>query len=124
MQCAYTEVLLNSFSSTSTVRNYISSSATFQFWGGLSTDSLKISQLWKATDLTVRHFPRQVQELQCRHLIPALNVWAARALYTTARMIDTWFHGHGCMDYLRIERRFYMKATLRSLMCLDYFLTC
>ena len=29
--------------------------------------------------------------LQCRHLIPALNVWAARAKYTTARPISTHF---------------------------------
>ena len=62
--------------------------------------------------------------LQCRHLIPALNAWAVRACYTTARPIGTQIHGHGCMDYLKIERRCYQIATLRSLMCLGYFLTC
>ena len=45
--------------------------------------------------------------VQCRHLIPALNAWAVRASYTTARPIDTQFHGHGCMNYLKIERRCY-----------------
>ena len=66
MLCAYVEFLLNSFSSPSTVRNYISSLATFQSWRGLSTEffnSLQVSQLWRAIDLTVRHFPRQVHIL-------------------------------------------------------------
>ena len=45
--------------------------------------------------------------LQCRHIIPALNAWAARAYYTTARPIGTQIHGHGCTDYLKIERRCY-----------------
>ena len=45
--------------------------------------------------------------IQCRHLIPALNAWAVRAYYTTARPIDTQFHGHGCVDFLQIEHRFY-----------------
>ena len=59
--------------------------------------------------------------IQCRHLIPALNAWAVQAYYTTARPIDTQFHGHGCVDYLQIERRCYQIATLRSLMCFDHF---
>ena len=64
--CAYIEFLLHSFKSPSTVRNYISSLATFQSWRGLTTaifDSLQVSQLWKAINLTVRHFPRQVHIL-------------------------------------------------------------
>ena len=56
--------------------------------------------------------------IQCRHLIPALNAWAVRTYYTTARPIDTLFHDHGCVDYRQIER------TLRLLMGLDHFLTC
>ena len=43
--------------------------------------------------------------VQCRHLIPALNAWAARAYYTTARPIATQFPGHGCMDDFATERR-------------------
>ena len=52
-------------------------------------------------------YVRVCMYVQCRHLIPALNAWAARANYTTARPIDTQFPGHGCVDYLQIERRFY-----------------
>ena len=57
-------------------------------------------------DLSELSIVRQAN-IQCRHLIPVLNAWAARAYYTTARPIDTQFHGHGCMDYLKIERRCY-----------------
>ena len=69
--CAYIEFLLNSFRAPSTVRNYISSLATFQSWRGLTTeifDSLQVSQLWKAIMLTVRHFPRQVHILSIAQL--------------------------------------------------------
>ena len=37
-----------------------------------------------------------MKELQCRHLHHALNVWAARAKYMTARPIATQLPGHGC----------------------------
>ena len=36
-------------------------------------------------------------KVQYRHLIPALNAWAARAWYTTARPIATKSPGYGCM---------------------------
>ena len=49
--------------------------------------------------------------VQCRHLIPALNALAARALYTTARPIATQFPGHGRTDDLTIERRLDWQAT-------------
>ena len=48
---------------------------------------------------------RPTLPVQCTHLIPALNVWAVRAYYTTAGPIDTKLHEHGCMDYLQIKRR-------------------
>ena len=35
------------------------------------------------------NFQITMMTIQCRHLIPALNVWAARTVYTTARLIDT-----------------------------------
>ena len=56
-------------------------------------------------------------DLQCRHLIPALNARSARASYTTARPISTQFPGHGCMYDLTTERSFGSQATL----CLAYF---
>ena len=58
--------------------------------------------------------------LQCRHLIPALNVWAAvRAKYTTACPIATHFPGHGCMNDPQLNVT--LIHTLRgSLMCLSY----
>ena len=46
-----------------------------------------------------------------RHLITALNTWAAQALYTTARPIVTQFFGHGCMIDLATERSFDSQAT-------------
>ena len=49
--------------------------------------------------------------LQWRHLIPALNAWAARALYTTARPIVTQFFGHGCINDLKTECSFDSQAT-------------
>ena len=35
------------------------------------------------------------EELQCRHIIPALNVWADPAKYMTARPIVNQFPRHG-----------------------------
>ena len=49
--------------------------------------------------------------VQCRHLIPALNAWAARAYYTTACPIASQFSGHCCIDYLEIERSFGLQVT-------------
>ena len=48
--------------------------------------------------------------IQCQHLIPALNAWAARAEYTTAHPIATQFPGHGCMYDLTTERSFDSQA--------------
>ena len=50
------------------------------------------------------------KHIQCRHLIPALYAWTARAQYTTARLIATQFLGHGCMDDLATERSFDLQA--------------
>ena len=47
-----------------------------------------------------------ISNLQCGHLIPALNMWAAWAQYTTARPIVIHFLGHGCMGELTAERSF------------------
>ena len=55
--------------------------------------------------------------IQCRHLIPALNEWAARAKFTTARPIATQFPGHGCMCDVTTERSFVSQA-----MCVIYVL--
>ena len=59
--------------------------------------------------------------LQCRHLIPALNMWAARAEYTTARSIATHFPWHGCMYDLQLNVALVRKLR-GSLKCLAYFL--
>ena len=48
--------------------------------------------------------------IQCQHLIPALNAWAAREKYMTARLFATQFHGHGCMDDLTSEHGFDSQA--------------
>ena len=50
-------------------------------------------------------------KIQCRHLIRALNAWAARALYTTARLIATLFLKHGCLDDPTTERISNPQAT-------------
>ena len=49
--------------------------------------------------------------LQCGHLSPALNAWAARAKYTTAWPISTHFPGHWCVDCLKTERSFGLQVT-------------
>ena len=59
-------------------------------------------------------------DIQCRHSIPALIVWAARAKYNTARPIATQFPGHGCMDDLTTERSLVLQALRVSFMCLAY----
>ena len=51
-------------------------------------------------------------DLQCQHLIPAQNAWAARAYYTTASPITTQCSRHGGMDDLTTERSFDLQATL------------
>ena len=48
--------------------------------------------------------------VQCRHLIPALNALAARAKYTTARLVATPFPRHVCMDDLTTKRTFDSQA--------------
>ena len=52
----------------------------------------------------------EMYDVQCRHLIPALNEWAARAKFTTARPIATQFPGHGCMCDVTTERSFVSQA--------------
>ena len=44
------------------------------------------------------------KHVQCQHLIPAFNARAARADYTTERLIATHFPGHGCMYDVTNER--------------------
>ena len=63
--------------------------------------------------LNVRHLNGKtlLYKLQWRHLIPALNVWAARAYYTTARPITTQCSRHGGIDDLTTERSFDVQAT-------------
>ena len=43
--------------------------------------------------------------VQCQHIIPALNAWIAREVYTTARLMATQFPGHGCMNDLTTEKK-------------------
>ena len=50
-------------------------------------------------------------KLQCRHLIPAQNAWAARVYYTTTRPITTQCPRHGGMDDLTNERSYDLQAT-------------
>ena len=59
--------------------------------------------------------------VQCRHLIHALNTWAARAKYTTTCPIATRFPGHGCMNGLLLNVTLIRKLR-GSLMCLSYFI--
>ena len=58
-------------------------------------------------------------ELQCRHLIPALNGWAARAKYMTTCSVATHFPGHGCMNDLQLHVTLIHKLR-GSLMCLSH----
>ena len=55
-------------------------------------------------------------ELQCRHLIPALYAWAARAYYTTARSIATPFLGHDLSTIVAL-----IRMPCGSLVCLAYY---
>ena len=54
----------------------------------------------------------QCAGVECRRLIPALNAWEVR-VYTihVARLIDTQFHGHGCMNNLTTQRCIESQAT-------------
>ena len=85
------------------------------FWAALVLETFGL--LWK----TVNMPGWLVTNIQCRHLIPALNTWAARAEYTTARPIANQFPGHWCMDNLTTENSFISKLR-GSLMCLAYSL--
>ena len=44
-----------------------------------------------------------LQPMQCRHLIPALNVWSAQAYNTTTRPFAAQFQGRGCMNDLKMN---------------------
>ena len=59
--------------------------------------------------------------LQCRHLIPALNAWAALAKYKTTCPIATQFPWHGCMNDLQPNVTLICKLR-GSLMFLSYFI--
>ena len=59
--------------------------------------------------------------LQCQHLIPALNAWAAWAKYKTTCPIATQFPGHGCMNDLQPNVTLIRKLR-GSLMCLSNFI--
>ena len=48
--------------------------------------------------------------LKYRHLIPALNAWAARAQYTTACLIATKFPGHGCIFVIDVLVLFFQHV--------------
>ena len=76
---------------------------------------------------SVNHRPWKVwficHSLQCRHLIPALNAWAARPKYTTACLIVNQSSGHGC-DHMSLASQLNVALirNLRgSLMCLAFF---
>ena len=49
--------------------------------------------------------------VQCWHLIPALNVRAPRAQYTSAHLIATQFSGLGCMEDFTTGGSFDLQAT-------------
>ena len=49
--------------------------------------------------------------VQCRHLITALNAWAAKAEYTTARPVANYFPKNASNDDLTIERSFDLQAS-------------
>ena len=51
------------------------------------------------------------EELQCRHLIPALNTWAAWTHNTIARPIGTLLPRHWSKEDLPTERSFDSQAT-------------
>ena len=51
-------------------------------------------------------------KIQCRHIIPSLNVWAARVKHTTRGPITTNFPGLGCMYDLTTEHSFDLQATM------------
>ena len=53
----------------------------------------------------------RMPDVQCRHLIPALNMWAAQAECTTVSLIATQSLWLWCMYDLTVERRFNSQAT-------------
>ena len=64
----------------------------------------KKALLYKCLSYSFKKVPnkktnKRNRELQCRHLIPALNAWPARAWYTTTCSIATQFSGHGWTLY-------------------------
>ena len=62
-------------------------------------------------DMCTRIYIYPDVQLQCRHLIPAPNAWAARVYCTTAHLIATQFPWYGIMDNLTTERSFESQAT-------------
>ena len=76
------------------------------------SNQASFSLCFQICDSVQKSFHLTHERFQCRHLIHALNAWAAQTLYNTARPIVTQFPGHGCIDNLK--RRGW-------LMSLDYF---
>ena len=61
-------------------------------------------------------------QLQCQHLIHALNEWTTGAKYMTTRPIATQFPGHGCMnDQLNVALILKLRG---SLVFLTYCFKC
>ena len=58
-------------------------------------------------------------DLQCRHLIPALNAWAAWTLYTNAHPNATQFRWHGCIGDHTTKRSFDSQAMWDSRATID-----
>ena len=56
-------------------------------------------------------FKERCMHVQCRHIILALNLWADRALYTTACPIATHFLGYGCRKDLITIHTFDLQST-------------
>ena len=56
-------------------------------------------------------FKERCMHVQCRHIILALNLWADRALYTTACPIATNFLGYGCRKDLITIHTFDLQST-------------
>ena len=55
--------------------------------------------------------PSIALQVQCRHLISALNAWAVRAEFTSTCPIAAQFPGHGCMVNLTNECSFDSQGT-------------
>ena len=89
-------------SSSISVKDYIFVGTLFPYTGITSILLKQHSQRY--VKFKLKHY------IQCRHLIPTLNAWAARAVYTTACAIATQFPGLGCMDDLTTKRSFDSQA--------------